>query len=269
MEKAQTANQQHTAGAHSVVSQPHQPLEPQPTEPRERAKPDLEPKRRDSVLESDSEGEAQQSSSPPTLSSSNHENEAGGLWLRADAHVGEEQHPSNNEDDNWPRWHSSPAAVAAAASHHPIWMTHFTPPSAMTKPATRQLLLPPDVPVPTIALPFRTGRQIPAAAGEEDADADTDADADVDSDFELDRRHDAFVRHSITAHLRATRSKLLPAPPQDVGGPEGGPEAAHDWHREDFSAWWRNDGSDSDSDPGTVIRLPPVGGRGRAATRGR
>lgn len=78
---------------------------------------------------------------------------------------------------------------------------------------------------------------------------------DVDTEPEEHDTEEQFVRESIMASYHASRE---PRPPQvDAGGPRpGGPEPSHDAHRQEFSSWWRNDDSDSDSDPGIVINLP-------------
>ncbi|KKY14002.1 hypothetical protein UCDDS831_g08547 [Diplodia seriata] len=87
--------------------------------------------------------------------------------------------------------------------------------------------------------------------------AEEDWDADDEWDPEDERQHEEYARDLLGAAYEANRRETEPAP-VDPGGPrEGGPEASFDWHRQGGSRWWRNEESDSDSDPGIVIRLPP------------
>ncbi|KAK0659424.1 hypothetical protein DIS24_g4135 [Lasiodiplodia hormozganensis] len=111
-----------------------------------------------------------------------------------------------------------------------------------------------------VSLPRRTRRDSLLPADDDD-EKDDDDDGAADADDEMDpgrqQKHEQFTRDLIAAEYQASRK---PAPaPVDSGGPfEDGPEASFDWHRQGFSRWWRGDDSDSDSDPGTVIRLPPT-----------
>lgn len=236
------------------------------------ARHDFEAKRRDSLLDS----EEQESGASSSSSSSSRKEGEEGIWLKGGRTV-EEEEEGDGEDECW--WHWTRAAALSPAK--PIWLDISMPENAgreapnlsSTSTTTRPPRAAPRRHPSTTtspssssssslsASPKNTGT--PAKEGREPTPLQPPSDADAETDDANERRHAAFLRASYAAQYRASR--LPPPAPVDPGGPDGRPDAAHDWHREDFSHWWRNDGSDSDSDPGTVVRLPA--GRGRRLER--